>query len=442
MSLFDSKIYRDLMYDEEVGVLFSDEAEISALIRVEAALAKVQGEQGLIPEQSAQAIQAGLDKNNIEPTILAASTKRDGVPIPGLIKALRTGMNSPEHAQYLHWGATSQDIMDTALMMRLSSVCEILEQRLSLLLQSLAGHAENYAELPMAARTRAQIATPTSFGAIITSWGSPLLNHLEAMSQLKPRLLQISLSGASGNSSVMGDKASAVRTALADELALGDSLFCWHSDRSSLAEFSSLLTRISGSLAKMAVDCMLATQTEVNELELKGGGSSTMPQKNNPVVAETLQSLFHFITALDGLMAQSLLHRQQRDGAAWAQEWLALPQICLATAKSLSLALELIHDLQPNSEAMASRFTKAYDLTYAEVISFKLAENMPRGEAQAQVKRLCTQAIKQRCSLLGLMEKTYPEIDWSLTCTPELQLGDAPERARAFAARVSILLNS
>ena len=257
------------------------------------------------------------------------------------------------------------------------------------------------------------------------------------MKQLKPRLLRVSLAGASGNSAILGDKAKAVRSALALELELGDSELSWHSDRSSLVEFCSLLTRISGGLAKMGADCILATRSEVGELDsMQGGSSSTMPQKNNPVVAETLVSLFHINTAMDGLMIRALLHQQQRDGVAWALEWQALPQICVSTARALALALELTQELQPNGTAMAARLSAGNGLVYAEAISFKLAEIMPRPEAQAQVKHLCAQVLKQSSSLPELIAQSYPDIDWSVITAPAARLGDAPEQARAFAARV------
>ena len=437
VSPFDSAIYRQLLQDDEVAELFNDAAEIRAMIQVEVALAKVQGQLGLIPDTSAHEIHRAISNAQIDPVSLAEATRRDGVPVPALVDALRTAMGSNQHAQYLHWGATSQDIMDTGLMLRLQGICDLLEPRLKILLQALADKADTHAELPMAARTRAQIATPTSFGAVVAAWGAPLLNHLEVLAQLKPRLLRVSLAGASGNSTALGDKVSAVRTALAVELELGDASLCWHSDRSTLAEFASLLTRINGSLAKMAEDVILLTQPEVAELRLKqGGGSSTMPQKNNPVVAETLVSLFRLSAALDGLMTQAMLHRQQRDGAAWALEWHALPQICMASAKALTLALDLARDLQPNVAAMEAHLSSGNGLVYAEAISFKLAETMPRPKAQDQVKRLCAQALEQGCLLSQLVAQNYPDTDWSAIATPAAQLGDAPHQARAFVTRV------
>ena len=437
VSPFDSTIYRELLQDEEIAALFSDAAEIKTLLRVESALAKVQGELGVIPAASAAEIQRGLELARIEPDSLATGTRRDGVPVPALVAALRDTMDSPGHAQYLHWGATSQDIMDTALVLRLKTVCDLIEQRLIKLLNALAQQADAHADLPMAARTRAQVATPTSFGAVIAAWGTPLLNHLEALGQLKPRLLRISLAGASGNAAALGDKAARVRAAMALELGVEDSSIAWHSDRSALCEFSSLFTRINASLAKMAEDCILASSTDVAELSLgSGGGSSTMPQKNNPVIAETLVSLFQVSAAMDGLMTQAMPHRQQRDGAAWTLEWHALPQICMATAKSLALAMELACELKPDAAAMEAGLSGSSGLVYAEAISFKLAETIPRPDAQAEVKRLCTQALEQGCSLLELVARDYPEVDWPSIATPAAQLGDAPEQARLFVKRV------
>jgi 3-carboxy-cis,cis-muconate cycloisomerase len=439
-SPFDSAIYGELLRDEEIAALFSDAAEINALLRVEAALAKTQGELGVIPIASAAEIQQGIAAAKIEPESLAAATRRDGVPVPALVAALRDAMHSSEHAQFLHWGATSQDVMDTALVLRLKTVCDLIEQRLVGLLQALARQAEVHAELPMAARTRARIATPTSFGAVIAAWGSPLLSHLEVLTQLRSRLLRVSLAGASGNATALGDSVGAVRSALAAELELGTSFLCWHSDRSSLAEFCSLLTRVSGSIAKLAEDCIMLTRTEVGELVVtQGGGSSTMPQKSNPVIAETIISLFQISTAMEGLMTRAILHRQQRDGAAWALEWHALPQLCMATAKTLALAVNLVLEWQPQAGAMEARLNDGNGLAYAEAISFKLAETMPRPQAQNEIKQLCAQALEQGCSLVQLVAQRYPDIDWPAIATPVAQLGDAPEQARAFATRVAQL---
>ncbi|UCH40765.1 MAG: adenylosuccinate lyase family protein, partial [Gammaproteobacteria bacterium] len=400
VSPFDSQIYRQLLCDTEAAALFSDEAELRCMIQVEVALAQVQGELGLIPAASAKAIRQAAAKIEIDPAGLAAGTRRDGVPVPALVELMRSSVPSAEHAQYLHHGATSQDIMDSALMLRLRDVCLIIEDRLMRLLQALARQAETHAELPLAARTRAQIATPTSFGAVIAAWGAPLLSQLEALARLRPRLLRVSLAGASGNSAALGERAAELRGALAAALGLVDSEQPWHSDRTALAEFSSLCTRVGASLARVGEDYIEASRPEVGEILITaGGGSSTMPQKKNPVEAEMLVSLFHFAAAMDGLMTLGMLHRQQRDGVAWSLEWHALPQVCMATARALQLALELVENLQPDADAMQARLSEGQGLVYAEAISFRLAEIMPRPQAQARVKQMCSEAIDQKVSL-------------------------------------------
>jgi len=142
---------------------------------------------------------------------------------------------------------------------------------------------------------------------------------------------------------------------------------------------------------------------------------------------------------MDGLMTQAMLHRQQRDGSAWALEWHVLPQLCMATAKTLALAVNLVLEWQPQATAMEARLNDGNGLAYAEAINFKLAETMPRARAQNEVKHLCAQALEQGCSLVQLIGQSYPDIDWTAIATPAVQLGDAPEQARAFATRVAQL---
>lgn len=440
ISPFESSLYRSLFHDPEVGELLSDQAELDSMLRVEAALARVQGALGVIPAASADAISAAAEQYRLEPAKLAAGTGRDGVPVPALVEAFREAIGTSEHASFLHWGATTQDIMDTALVLRLRDLCAIFQQRLSLLLSALATLAADHAELPIAGRTRRQVAIPTSFGALVAAWGVPLLDHLEVLEQIRPRLLKVSLAGAVGNSAALGEDAVRIRSALATELELADSDFAWHSDRAPLAEFTALLTRINGSLAKMGEDIILAAQSEVGEIRLTGAGaSSTMPHKQNPVAAEGMQSLFRLCVAMNGLMSEALLHRQQRDGISWALEWHALPQICMACACALNLARTLALELEPDAERMRDNLEQGNGLVYAETISFALAGIMSRPRAQAKVKELCAQARAEGSSLQALVAEAFPQIDWDSLCIPEAQLGDAPAQARAFANRVAAL---
>ena len=439
-SPFDSSIYRELLRDAGVGELFTDAGVVRAMMRVEGALAKAQGRLGLIPAASAAAIDNAMRELQVDPASLAAGTRAAGIPAPALVDVLRDKLQAPEHAHYLHWGATSQDVMDTGLVLRLRGVCDIVDERLKQLLRALARHAATHAELPLAARTRAQIATPTSFGAVVAAWGAPLLAQREALAQLRPRLLRVSLAGAAGNAAALGDPVERLRTELAAQLALGDSEQAWHSDRTALAEFAALLVRINGSLAKLGEDCIVGCRTEIGELKLgSGGGSSTMPQKRNPVAAETIVSLFRVAAAMNTLMQESLVHREQRDGVAWALEGHALPAICMAAGKALVMAIALAQELQPDPDAMLANLSGGRQLAFAEAISFELARTMPRPQAQAEVKRLCAAADGGAGSLVELVERRYPDVDWRAVTAPAAQLGDAPRQAARFVARVNEL---
>ncbi len=244
VSPFDSAIYRELLRDEEVAERFDDAAQIESWLGVEAALANAQAALGLVPDDAAAAIEQACTAGGIDPAQLAASTGRDGIPIPALLEVLRESLTE-QHADWLHFGATTQDIVDTGLVLRLRAVCDIAEARLQLLLHLFADLAEAHAELPMVARTRRMPATPTSFGAVVAAWGAPLLAQVEALTQLRSRLLRVSLAGASGNATAYGPRIAELRLALANELDLAADERCWHTDRSALVELASCLTRVT-----------------------------------------------------------------------------------------------------------------------------------------------------------------------------------------------------
>ncbi len=433
-SPFDSEIYRHLLHDAEVGKLFSDSAEVRAMLLVEGALAKTQGKLGIIPEESGEFIHRASLELQIDPGGLATETGRSAVPVPALVQAFRKAMDAPEHAQFVHWGATSQDIMDTGLVLRLRQVLTILDARLVALIRALGLLAGRHAHLVMPARTWGQIATPTTFGAVVTSWGQPLLRHRLRLLELKPRLLQISLSGAAGTLSVIGDKGPELTEQLARALGLEKADGSWHSQRDTLAELSGWMTNLTCSLGKMGEDLLLLTHSQIGEVTLEtGGGSSTMPQKSNPVLPSLLVTLSRHILALNGAMHGAVLHREQRDGAAWMLEWLNLPQICMCCARALSAAQEISPALRPNPDRMAAHLNDGTDQIYAESLSFSLSRVMPRPDAQKAVKELCRQAKLEAHPLRQLAKARWPELDLTAVFSPELQLGRAPENAENFA---------
>lgn len=431
----DSQIYGQLFGDPDIGKLLTDSAEIRAMLIVEGALAKAQAGLGMIPAEAAEAIHRATMEVVIDPTSLRAPTASNAVPVPALVAEFRKAMADKEAAAFAHWGATSQDIADTGLALRLRQVFGVYEERLGEALAALADASGRHRSLPMAARTWAVPATPTSLGAVMASWGNPLLRYRDRLVALKPRLLAVSLSGAAGTLSAMGPDGPEVRAELAAALDLEDPGQSTHSTRDHIAELAAWCAGLTGSLAKMGEDVLSMVRTGEARLTM-GGASSTMPQKQNPVAPMVIVAMARQVAALSGAITSALPHRDQRDGTAWMVEWLSLSQMLILTGRALSLAAEIAPAVTPDEEAMARAIDDGSGLIYAEALSFALARHMPRPEAQAKVKELCLQARALPSSLPALAAREWPEHDFAGLFKPEAQLGDAPSEADRFVAAV------
>lgn len=434
---FDSPMMRDLLSDREIGALFSDAAEIRAILLFEGALAKAQGAAGMIPEISAAAIHRASREVQIDPSALAAGVASAGVVAPALIPAFRKEMNAPEHAAWVHWGATSQDASDTGLALRLKRVAAELDARLAAILSALADAAEAHADLPMAARTRAQIATPTTFGARVAAWGAPLIRARARLAQAAEGVTLVSLAGASGTLAAMGAGAERIAPLMAEELGLRAPELPWHAGRDGLAEFAAALAIVCGSLGKFGQDLILLGQSEVGEVRAgEGGGSSTMPHKSNPVGAEALVALARHASRLSGAMQEAVIFAHERDGAAWTLEWMNLPQICVAAGAATRHAVALARSLQPDAARMRANMDATGGLMMAEAASFALAASMPRPDAQAMVKAACKEAAATGAPLRAVLEAKAGAnaADWDAAFDYARHAGLAGHYARRFAA--------
>lgn len=439
-SVFDSPLYARLFPSGEVGRLFTDSAEIRAMLLVEGALAKAQGALGVIPDTAAAYLHRAAMEVQIDPAGLADPTGQNGVSVPGLVAAFRSAMEAPEHAQYAHWGATSQDIIDTALMLRLRQMLALQEDILRTMLKALGQLADDHAATPMAARTYGQHATPTSFGATVAHWGAPLLALLQDLPGLRKSCLWVSLSGAAGTAAALGPKAAEIRAALAQSLGLHDPQRSWHSDRGPILRLADWQVRLAIALGKMAEDLLILTQTGIGEVSLgASGASSTMPQKQNPVLPSAMVATARQATGLHATLQGAALHRLDRDGAAWFTEWLTLPQLCLATTATLLHAQSLSHSIRPVSDAMLAALGQGQNLIHAEALSFALASHMPRPAAQAAIKTLCKQAGETGADLSDLATAAYPDLDLAAVFDPAQQMGHAPTEAREFATAAKAL---
>ncbi len=438
-SVFDSPLYAQLFNTGETGRLFSDSAAIRAMLLVEGALAKVQGNLDVIPELSAVAIHRASMEIQIDPGAIALATGQNGVSVPGLVTAFRAEMNAPEHAQFVHWGATSQDIIDTALMLRLRQALTLAEADLRAITASLGKAAKEHAHLPMPARTYGQHATPTTWGAVVATWGTPLLDALGSLADLRTSSLWVSLSGASGTASALGDKAPETRSDLAKALGLHDSGRSWHTDRTPILRIVDWQAQIMVALAQMAQTLIALTGSDTSEITLGvAGASSTMPQKQNPVAPSAIMALHHQFAGLRSSLQQAAVHQHQRDGAAWFTEWMVVPQLALSLAAALNHIKELAQNVTPRPVQMHSNLEANMGLVHAEALSFALAEMMPRPKAQQVTKALCLEALDKQTPLETLARADYPDLPADVF-THSSGIGLAAQDALAFAARAALI---
>ncbi|OHV24263.1 3-carboxy-cis,cis-muconate cycloisomerase [Rhizobium sp. RMa-01] len=340
-SPFDHPFLSGLLGDDEIAPYFSAEADIRAMLSFEVALARAEAAHGLIPAEAARKIAEICAGFSPDLPRLRAATARDGVVVPELIKQLRAAVGE-EAAKNLHLGATSQDVIDTSLMIRLKAVVFLFAGRLSAIVAGLDGLDRQFGGNRLMGHTRMQAAIPITISDRLTAWRAPLEAYRDRLTE---QSFPVQFGGAAGTLDKLGPQAATVRAALAQELGLTDARQ-WQSGRLPIADIAGLFASISGSLGKIGQDIALLAQAG-EEIEIAGGGtSSAMAHKQNPVAAETLVALARFnATALSGIH-QSLVHEQERSGAAWTLEWLLLPQMTMATAASLRLAGELTGNIK------------------------------------------------------------------------------------------------
>jgi len=428
ISLADSAIYGELFSDPQCAALLSDQAEVDAMVKIEAALARVQGRLGIIPAEAAAIIDHALATALIDPATLAAGTASAGVPVPAFVDEVRKAIDN-DAARFVHWGATSQDIIDGSLQLRLRDLFAIWDHRLDALCKQLAKLAREHRNTVLAAHTRAQQATPTTLGLKIAAWLAPLQRSRQRLSACAGRLLVVQFGGASGNLAALGADGIRVMDALADELAFARASLPWHTQRDALAELGSDLSIVTASLGKMGVDLIRMAQSEVLEVRPgAGGGSSTMPQKSNPIGAEALVSLAQFNSSLVGAMHTAMLQEHERDGTGWNLEWLSLRPMAMATSTALRHAQLIADTLTVNKQQMLDNLERSRGLVLAEAASFALAEHMPRPAAQALVKSACLRAIDSGAHLMDVLPTmTDAAVDWSRVRDPANYVGVAGE---------------
>ena len=340
IAAFDHPLLRGLLGDDETAVLLSPEAELQAMIRFEVALAEAEAEHGLIPAEAAEAISAAALTFTPAMAELLQAVGRDGVVVPDLVRQLRLAVGEP-HGQHVHFGATSQDVVDTALVLRVRSVLDLVVRRLTEIIAAFDALEARCGANAMQGHTRMQPALQIRVADRINSWRSPIARERGRLEAWRTDSCTIQFGGAVGTLEKLDGKAAEVRHSLASRLSLADAPQ-WHSQRDRIVELASLLALVTGSLGKFGQDIALMAQ-DGSEIRLEGGGgSSAMPGKQNPVAAEMLVTLARFNAVQIGGMHQAMVHEQERSGAAWTLEWLLLPQMLAATGAATRHATRLL----------------------------------------------------------------------------------------------------
>jgi len=337
---FNHAFLSELFGDAELSVCFTAEADIAAMLSFEMALAQAEAGQGVIAAEDAEGIVSALSVFTPDMQALKTATARDGVVIPELVKQMRKAVGG-QAADKVHFGATSQDAIDTSLVLRLKAAILILDQRLETLISAFRQLDAAFGLQPLMGHTRMQPAIAITVSDRIAAWWAPLERLRTRIAALLADGFAVQFGGAAGTLEKLGDKGEAVRNALAHELGLTPAVQ-WHSQRDRIVDVADLLSLISGTLGKFGQDVALLAQGG-KEIQLSGGGgSSAMPHKQNPVAAETLVTLARFNAVQISGLHHSLVHEQERSGAAWALEWMLLPQMAVAAGAATRTAQHLI----------------------------------------------------------------------------------------------------
>ena len=403
----DSPILGTLYGSDAMRAVFDESRYFQRMLDVEAALARVQGRLGIIPEAAVQAIVAAASIENLRTEDLAASARNVGYPVVGLVAGLSKAAG--EAGAWTHWGATTQDIMDTATVLQVREGLDLIEAELRAILAALTAQADSHRGTVMAGRTHLQQALPVTFGLKCAVWAMPFLTHLDRLRQLRVRVQQVEFAGAAGTLASLGDQGIAVLQALAKELDLAPPLAPWHVCRDALAETVSFLGLVTGSLAKIATDIILLAQTEVGEVAepyIAGRGqSSTMPQKRNPIASEYILAAARMVQALVPVMQGAMAQDHERATGPWQAEALALPQAFVLTHGALLHARAIAEGMVVDAARMRANLDLTHGLIVSEAVMMGLAPLLGRGEAHHIVKRACDIALAEKLPLADALAR-------------------------------------
>jgi 3-carboxy-cis,cis-muconate cycloisomerase len=431
-TIIDSAIFGDIFSTAAMRRVWSDENRTQKYLDIEAALARVQARLGIIPQAAADEIVRNCTIDKIDMAKLKAQTERIGYPVLGVVSQLNA-LCRDRLGEYCHWGATTQDITDTATVLQIREALDLVEADLKAVSASLAELARKHRDTPMIGRSNLQQAVPVTFGYKMAGLLSAIERHRERLAQLRPRALVGEFAGAAGTLASLETGALETQEGLMEELGLDQPVIAWHTIRDSIAEVGAFLGLVGGTLGKLSLDVKLMMQTEVGEVYEPfahgRGSSSTMPQKRNPISSCYIHAAISVVRQHAAALMDAMVADHERSTGPWEIEWIVLPEAFCLIAGALQQARSVVGGLEVDAARMRANLDLTNGLVMSEAVMMGLGRYIGREYAHDLVYDICRVATKQNRPLLDLLAE-HPEISKHVDrrklaelCDPENYLG-------------------
>ena len=401
---------------EAMQQIFSARSTLQSMLDVEAALARALAAKGVIPVSAVDPWVRCCQADKIDiPSLMIAAKDAGNIAIP-MVKQLTAAVAAmdADAARYVHWGATSQDVIDTGRVLQLREAINVITHELAALVDALAGMAQCYRDTPMIGRTWLQHALPITFGMKLAGWLDALLRHQQRLAAYRKQVCVLQFGGASGTLASLGEHASSVTQAMAQELDLATSHLPWHAHRDRFVECATTLGMLTGTLGKIARDISLMSQTEVAELSEPGapgrGGSSSMPHKRNPVGSAAVLSAATRVPSMVATLLSAMPNEHERALGGWQSEWETLPEIVSLSAAALAHLRSVIDGLQVDTERMRRNIDASRGMVMAESVTLALATSLGRAQAHQIVEAACHKAYAENSDLLTVLQTEHEVI--------------------------------
>lgn len=402
-------LYRAMFMTSPLNDCFSDTALLQGMLDFEAGLAQALAAAGVIDHASARCIQTCCRAQAIDSAALTQAAGLAGNLAIPLVKQLTAvvAAKSPDAARYVHWGATSQDAIDSGLMLQLRGALDETVLLLDRLIAAVTVQCERHSATLMVGRTWLQHALPVTLGLKLAGTLDALLRFRERLAAMRPRVLALQFGGAAGTLASLGEKGERVEQALSEVLGLPRSATPWHAQRDRITELAGWYAGLTGTLGKLARDMSLLMQSEVGEVsepQAAGrGGSSTMPHKRNPVLCAAVLSAANRVPALMSGLYAGQVQEHERALGGWQAEWQSLPQLIVLSGTALAQSTELIDGLEVHEEAMQRNLDLTQGLIMAEAVTLALADALGRQQAHHHIEQCCRRALETQQSLLAVL---------------------------------------